>query len=115
MMALWSYIELYRALDTHPPSELRLKQRFGLILMRWGVVLPACYAGLGLLGSAAVFVLVATYIGASIFAEIAPDRFLRGTPGDFAEDAAAEDRATRPAGFSAPNGVARSRGRKKRL
>jgi len=29
-----------------------------------------------------VFVLVAVYIAASIFAEIAPDRFLRGTPAD---------------------------------
>ncbi len=82
-MALWSYVGLYRALDTHSPSELRLKQRFGLILMRWVVVLVVCYAGLGNMpGSVGLFLLVAAYVAASIFAEMAPDRFLRGTPAD---------------------------------
>lgn len=112
-MALWSYITLYRALNTHSPSELKLKQRFGLVLMRWVMVLVVCYAGLGFLGSAGVFILVATYIAASIFAEIAPDRFLRGTPGAFAEEGA--DRATGPAaGASTSPDTAGAKGRKNR-
>ena len=89
-MALWSYFGLYRALDTHSPSELRLKQRFGLILMRWVVVLAVCYAGVGLVpGNVGVFLLVAAYVAASIFAEMAPDRFLRGTPADDSAEAQA--------------------------
>lgn len=82
-MAFWSYVGLYRALETHSPEELRLKQRFGLILMRWAAVLLVAYSGLGLIpGRVGMFLLVAAYVAASIFAEIAPDRFLRGTPAD---------------------------------
>jgi hypothetical protein len=101
VMAFWSYVDLYRALDTHSPTELKLKQRFGLVLMRWVVVLGVCYIGLGLLPvEFVVFLLVAAYIGASIFAEIAPDRFLRGTPGaEFAADSSA-DGASRKAGHT---------------
>jgi hypothetical protein len=96
-MALWSYIGLYRALDTHSPSELRLKQRFGLILMRWVVVLVVCYAGLGFVpGNVGVFLLVAAYVAASIFAEMAPDRFLRGTPADDSAEARAPSAAKNP-------------------
>ncbi|MEO8740031.1 MAG: DUF6498-containing protein [Casimicrobiaceae bacterium] len=82
IIALGSYVELYRALGTHTPEQLQLKQRFGLVLMRWVVVMSVCYTGLGYLGDYGVFLLVAAYISASIFAEIAPDRFLRGTPAD---------------------------------
>ena len=96
-MALWSYIGLYRALDTHSPSELRLKQRFGLILMRWVVVLVVCYSGLGFVpGNVGVFLLVAAYVAASIFAEMAPDRFLRGTPADDSAEARAPSAAKNP-------------------
>jgi hypothetical protein len=96
-MALWSYIGLYRALDTHSPSELRLKQRFGLILMRWVVVLVVCYSGLGFVpGNVGVFLLVAAYVAASIFAEMAPDRFLRGTPADDSVEARAPSAAKNP-------------------
>jgi hypothetical protein len=83
VIALWSYIGLYRALDTHSPSELRLKQRFGLILMRWVVVLVVSYSELEFVpGNVSVFLLVVAYVAASIFAEMAPDSFLRGTPAD---------------------------------
>jgi hypothetical protein len=100
-IAFWSYVDLYRALDTHSPTELKLKQRFGLVLMRWVVVLGVCYIGLGLLPAEfVVFLLVAAYIGASIFAEIAPDRFLRATPGEFADDSPTA-RATGNAGPAA--------------
>jgi hypothetical protein len=90
VIALWSYIGLYRALNTHSPSELRLKQRFGLILMRWVVVLIVCYSGLGFVPeNVGVFLLVVAYVVASIFAEMAPDRFLRGTPADDSGEARA--------------------------
>ena len=87
IIALGSHVELYRALATHSPEQLKLKQRFGLVLMRWVAVMAVCYTGLGFLGDYGVFLLVAAYIGASIFAEIAPDRLLRGTPADEAVDA----------------------------
>jgi hypothetical protein len=54
-------------------------------------VLMVCYFALDILPtSIVVYVLVVAYVGASIFAEIAPDRFLRGTPGDFAETISAD-------------------------
>jgi len=65
--------------------------------MRWVAVLVVCYSGLGLIpGSVGVFLLVATYVAASIFAEIAPDRFLRGTPADDSADARAPSAAKNP-------------------
>ena len=82
IIALSSYVELWRALATHSPEQLKLKQRFGLVLMRWVAVMAVCYTGIGFLGEFGVFLLIAAYVGASIFAEIAPDRFLRGTPAD---------------------------------
>jgi hypothetical protein len=97
IIALGSYVELYRALSTHSPAELKLKQRFGLVLMRWVAVLLVCYSGLGFMGDFGVFLLVAAYIGASIVAEIAPDRLLRGTPADEAVDAKIADRLARTA------------------
>ena len=82
-LALWSYVGLRRALETQSPTELRLKQRFGLVLMRWAAVLVVAYSGLGLIpGTVGVFLLVAAYVAASILAEIAPDLMLRGTPAD---------------------------------
>ncbi len=113
VMAFWSYVDLYRALDTHSPTELKLKQRFGLVLMRWVVVLGVCYIGLGLLPAEfVVFLLVAAYVGASIFAEIAPDRFLRGTPGEFADDPPA-GRATASTGPAAAASTNENRKRAK--
>ncbi len=83
VLALWSYVGLYRALRTHSPSELRLRQRFALVFMRWVVVIMVTYVIIEILppGEIVLLLLVAAYIGASIFAEIAPDRFLRSMPG----------------------------------
>lgn len=84
----WSYSGLYRALRTHTPQELRLKQRFGLILMRWVAVLAVCFFLLQFgTGKVVLVLLVATYVVASIVAEIAPDQLLRGTPADEPEAA----------------------------
>jgi hypothetical protein len=82
--AFWSYFDLYQALRTHSPEQLRLKRRFALVFLRWLAVLMAIYTGIGILLGPLLFVLV--YAGISIWAEIAPDRFLRAMPGG-AEDA----------------------------
>ncbi len=83
MLALWSYIGLYRALRTHSPVDLRLRSRFALVLMRWVVVIMATYLVLDILPPSefVLLLIVIAYIAGSIVAEIAPDRFLRAMPG----------------------------------
>jgi hypothetical protein len=85
--AFWSGRELYRALETHSPEELRLKRRFALVFLRWMAVVMFSYFGLVyLLGRFAPLFFVAVYAGATFMIEVAPDRFLRIMPGG-AEDA----------------------------
>jgi Family of unknown function (DUF6498) len=83
VVALWSYIELYRALRTASPAQLKLRQRFALVFMRWVVVMMVTYFILDILppSELALLILVVAYIAGSIVAEIAPDRFLRAMPG----------------------------------
>ncbi|MEP6942970.1 MAG: hypothetical protein ABI981_08540 [Betaproteobacteria bacterium] len=82
LLSVWSYMELRRALATYSPDQLKLKRRFGFVFMRWFAVLFACYVLLDFMGgNLAVYALVLVYIGASIFAEVAPDRFLQVMPG----------------------------------
>ena len=83
VVALWSYIELYRALRTHSPAQLKLRPRFALVFMRWVVVIMVTYFILDILppSEPVLLILVVAYIAGSIFAEIAPDRFLRAMPG----------------------------------
>jgi hypothetical protein len=83
VLALWSYIGLYRALRTHSPAELRLRSRFALVLMRWVVVIMATYLVLDILPPSefVLLLVVIAYIAGSIAAEVAPDRFLRAMPG----------------------------------
>jgi hypothetical protein len=81
-LSLWSYIDLRRALKTFSREQLQLKRRFAFVFMRWVAVLIACYTVLEFLGGdLAVYLLVVVYIGASIFAEVAPERFLEVMPG----------------------------------
>jgi hypothetical protein len=85
--ALWSYLELYRALRTATPEQLQLKRRFALVLLRWMALVMVAYLGVGFIaGRFAALIFVAIYVGVSIWAELAPDRFLRALPGG-AEDA----------------------------
>lgn len=85
--AVWSYAGLWRELHFRSPEELRVKRRFTLVFLRWIVVLLAVYSPVGwLFGRLLPHLLVVLYAGASIVAEIAPDRFLRAMPGG-AEDA----------------------------
>ena len=85
--AFWSCRDLYRALQTHTPEELRLKRQFALVFLRWMVVIIPSYFGIGFfLGRYAAFFFVAIYTAATIVIDVAPDRFLRAIPGG-AEDA----------------------------
>jgi hypothetical protein len=84
VVALWSYIELYRALRTYSPAQLKLRQRFALVFMSWVVVIMVAYFILDILppSELALLILVVAYIAGSVVAEIAPDRFLLAMPGD---------------------------------
>ena len=78
----WSYLGLYRALRTATPDQLRLRQRFGLVLLRWVALMPFAYLGVGLAaGRYAALLFVAVYAVLMIWTELAPDRFLRTMPG----------------------------------
>jgi hypothetical protein len=112
VMALWSYIGLYRALRTSSPTQLRLRQRFALVFMRWVVVIMVTFFIVDVLppSQLLLLLLVVAYIVASVFAEIAPDRFLRAMPGgedNLAPDATALEQPTHERG-------ARAKGRRGR-
>ena len=80
--AFWSCRDLYRALKTHTPEELRLKRQFALVFLRWLVVIIPSYFGIGFfLGRYAAFFFVAIYTAATIIIDVAPERFLRAMPG----------------------------------
>ncbi len=79
--AFWSCAGLYRALRTRSPEELGLKKRFSLVFLRWVAVMFVLYSGLAyLFGRFAPILFVAAYAGASIFIDIAPDKFLSLVP-----------------------------------
>ena len=85
--AFWSYVELYRALRHATPDQLRLKRRFALVFLRWIALVMVAFFGVGfVLGRYSALFFVAIYVGVTIWAEIAPDKFLRVMPGG-AEDA----------------------------
>jgi hypothetical protein len=95
--ALWSYLDLYRALRYATPDQLRLKRRFALVFLRWIALVFVAFFGMGfVLGRHSALFFVAIYVGMSIWAEIAPDRFLRVMPGG------AEDAVARPAAATVP-------------
>lgn len=81
--AFWSGRDLYRALKDHTPEELRVKRRFGLVLLRWVVVIMSMHLGLAFLfGRFTPVFFVAVYTAATIFIEVAPDRFLQAFNAD---------------------------------
>ena len=109
VVALWSYVELYRALRTHSPAQLKLRQRFALVFMRWLVVIMVTYFVLDILppSEPVLLILVAAYIAGSIIAEIAPDRFLRAMPGgadNLEPDASSTAQQTNPRGLRTRDG-----------
>jgi len=102
--AFWSYVALYRALRHATPDQLRLKRRFALVFLRWIALVTVAFFGVGfVLGRYSALFFVAIYVGVSIWAEIAPDKFLRAMPGG-AEDAEPLP-AVRDSGTNAANGV----------
>jgi hypothetical protein len=86
--ALWTYVGLRRAMAAGATLDtLRVKRRFALTFLRWIAVLGVVYTGIGqAFGHYAPFLFVVVYVAVTIFAEIAPDRFLRAMPGG-ADDA----------------------------
>jgi hypothetical protein len=108
--AFWSYVGLWRELQQRTPEQLKLKRRFALVFLRWFVVIAVVYSPLIHLGRFLAPLLVVVYAGASIFIEIAPDRFLRSLPGG--ADVADPDSPTARPRASMP-GQARSSKRRK--
>ena len=105
----WSCRDLYRALRTHTPDELRLKRQFALVFLRWMAVIMVSYLGIGVfLGRYAAFFFVAIYGVATFMIEVAPDRFLRAMPGS------AEDADPLPGNPNAPASHDKHRRRNKR-
>ncbi|HVF65946.1 MAG TPA: hypothetical protein VNE58_18320 [Casimicrobiaceae bacterium] len=93
--ACWSYASLYRALHHATPESLQLKRRFAMVLLRWMALVMVAFFGVGfLLGPFSALVFVAIYIAVSLWAELAPDHFLRAMPGG-TEDARAPTAASR--------------------
>lgn len=87
--ALWSYEALYRELLVRSPEQLRVKRRFGLVFLRWMLLVVIAGTGVGaLLGRHGALLFVVLYATISIWIEVAPDRFLRIVP-DGADNATA--------------------------
>lgn len=80
--ALWSYLGLYRALQHASVEQLQLKRRFSLVFLRWFALILVALSPLGVILGGSAIPFVALYIAVTIFAEIAPDRFLRLMPLD---------------------------------
>lgn len=112
LAALWSYVELLRALRIASPEQLRIKRRFALVLLRWIGVLMTIYIGLGVF--LPVLVVVA-YAALSIWSEIAPDKFLRsaGDTEDAADVGAPGPTAVTPARAPPPQALLRKRRRRR--
>jgi hypothetical protein len=80
--AIGSYVELYRALRTSTPEQLKLKRRFALVFLRWVALVMLALLGIGIaFGRHSALAFVALYAAISIWAEVAPDHFLRAMPG----------------------------------
>ena len=101
--ALWSGADLYRALRTHSPEQLRMRRRFTLLFLRWLTILMVTFSGVFLIfGQYSALFFVALYAATSMVIDIAPDRFLRAMPGG-AEDADPAVSATGPPRASMPS------------
>jgi hypothetical protein len=93
--ALWSYEALYRELLVRTPEELGIKRRFGLVFLRWMLLVMIAGTGVGaLLGRYGALLFVVLYAAISIWTDVAPDRFLRMVPDGVDEATAAQDRAS---------------------
>lgn len=106
--ALSSYLSLADALRVHTPDSLRLKRRFGLVLLRWVSLIFFTQFVAFLPSRFAAVVFVALYAAISTWTDIAPDHFLRVFGRDAAGDRESESAGTPPAAAASH----RSQGRK---
>ena len=112
VLALWSYVDLRRALAKYTREQLQLKRRFAFIFLRWIAVLAVCYFVLDFIGGdLAVYLLIVVYIGASIFAEVAPDRFLQVMPGGGGE--LTKEESIKPSATAGGGGLPSHKGAKR--
>lgn len=110
----WAYVEMWRALQHATAEQLRLKRRFALVFLRWIAVIMVAMSPIPMLFGFSAIPFVALYIGVTIFAEVAPDRFLRLMPGG-AEDAdPLTAAAPKPTAKSGPHFRARRREARRR-
>lgn len=107
--ALSSYVSLAEALRVHTPDTLRLKRRFGLVLLRWVSLIVFTQFVALLPGRFAAVVFVALYAAISTWTDIAPDHFLSV----FGRDAVGDERRE-VAGASPPAEPATRRKRRRR-
>jgi hypothetical protein len=80
--AIWCATLLFQ-LRTQTPDELGFKALAGLIFFRWLIVVGVAFTGFpSLLGRFGPYFLILVYVGAAVFSEINPTRFLELMPGD---------------------------------
>jgi hypothetical protein len=63
-----------------PAGDVVVKRTFAILMTRWVLVLMAFYLLIGLLGRFGLYVIVLIYAAASVWSELAPDRFARLIP-----------------------------------
>jgi hypothetical protein len=68
------------ALADGQAGDVLVKRAFAILMTRWVLVLMAFYLLVGLLGRFGLYVIVLVYGAASVWSELAPDRFARLIP-----------------------------------
>lgn len=86
LASIWWCGTLVWQLRTRTLEEVGVKPLFGLIVLRWIVLVAITYTGLpAMLGRGGPYLLVVVYTGTMIFSELNPGRFLKlmssGRPG----------------------------------
>ena len=61
-------------------GDATVKRAFAILMTRWVLVLMAIYMRSGLLGRLGLYVVVVVYAAASVWSELAPERFARLFP-----------------------------------
>ena len=98
IVSLISFRDLVVALRTHTPEQLAMKQRFGMVFLRWVGTIIVAYTPLPLLlGRFGPFVVIIVYIALTIYAELKPERFLAAFGANDASDVNPASRARQSA------------------
>lgn len=80
LTALLETVRRYLQMRAGPAGEQNAKLAATILIARWVLVMMAVYSGALILGGAAPYVLVALYLGACLWSDLAPDRFARLFP-----------------------------------